>query len=263
MRSSFFVASTRLSSVVASDARRSSRRYEAERRPAAAANVALAVDNWRRGLEIPSALGLPPRALDAFAATAGAARVPRPVFAAATKAARAAALLAASYPDPRLAAVLEREAELPLFFPHHDLGLRYDGASAAAAAEAALDGARPASKAYVPALAPGERLPECAAAHRLDPTRHTLLVLDDDDDAAAVGTLAAAAAAEAPLPALLRVDREPAASFGAPDLALALVRPDRYVAATWRRPTDAAALRDALRAALFCRPTAPEAPPPL
>ena len=228
------------------DAARLLATYEAERRPAAAANVALAVDNWRRGLEVPAALGLPPAALDAFKSALGAAPAAArgPVFRAATKAARAAALAAASEPDPRLAALLDREAELPLFFPRHDLGLRYDGGSAAAAADAAAAAARPGSRAYAPRVAPGERLPDCAAAFRLGPAKFSLLVVDP-----AAG--AAAAAAAAGLGAALDVDGDAADLAAPPGVALVLVRPDRYVAAVFA--ADAAGLRGELEAATFRR----------
>ena len=88
--------------------------YERERRPAAAANVALSVDNWRRGLLIPEALGLPPRALDlakvaaptsaAFKTTTAAARrgAARRRDGGRRRAARAAAVLPAPRPRPPL-----------------------------------------------------------------------------------------------------------------------------------------------------------------
>ena len=87
----------------------------------------------------PRPLGLPPRALDL-------AKVAAPTSAAfktTTAAARAAVLARAAAPHAGVTEVVAGRRELPLFFPHHDLGLRYDGASArAAAAQSASTRAR-------------------------------------------------------------------------------------------------------------------------
>ena len=216
--------------------------YERERRPAAAANVALSVDNWRRGLLIPEALGLPPRALDL-------AKVAAPTSAAfktTTAAARAAVLARAATPHGGVTEVVAGRRELPLFFPHHDLGLRYDGASARAAAADAVEHARPGSRAYEPRLAAGERLPAAYALGPLDAGRYALAVIGAAGDLAAA---AAEAAADDRLAGVL--DVRPAG--GAGDPALALVRPDRYVAAVWTgSDEDADALRRDLLRLTFC-----------
>ena len=67
--------------------------------------------------------------------------------------------------------VVAGRRELPLFFPHHDLGLRYDGASARRGGRR-RGAARPGSRAYEPRLAAGERLPAAYALGPLDAGRY-------------------------------------------------------------------------------------------
>ena len=231
--------------------------YESERRPAAAANVALSIDNWHRGLLIPEALGLPPQAL----ALVKVAAPTSSVFKTATAAVRAAILARCATPHAGMTEVVDQRCELPLFFPHHDLGLRYDGASARAAAADAVEHARPGSRLYEPRLAAGERLPAACALGPLDAGNYALAVIGASDQLAAAAATAAAddrlagvldvrpagAAADGRLAGVL--DVRPA---GGPGSALALVRPDRYVAAVWTDVEVDALRRDLLRLTYCC-----------
>lgn len=142
--------------------------YESERRPAAAKAVAVAVDNYKRGLLVPDALGAPPRALDAGRAAVGLAAVLGPT---AHQAARSALRASTGFAyraafggvpcTSRLTKLLDARAELPLYFPHVDLGVCYDGRSTTDAAFDALVHARHASGAqpFVPSFEAGRRLP--------------------------------------------------------------------------------------------------------
>ena len=116
--------------------------YCDERRPAAAANVAVAVDNWKRGLLVPEALGTPPSILDAFrSATSLVAAAAGPAAASTIfRNAASAAYLTAFQPMmlkrhlPRLQRLMKDKRELPLFFPNVDLGFQYENKSAIDAA---------------------------------------------------------------------------------------------------------------------------------
>ncbi|KAJ1448246.1 FAD binding domain-containing protein [Pelagophyceae sp. CCMP2097] len=222
--------------------------YDAERRPAAAANIATSLDNWRRGLLVPRALGLDAAHVEGLSAALRAAApaflpesLARAAFDAATAAARAAAL--ASPAAGRRAAVSDlvwRHRELPLFFPKADLGHCYDGKSAAQAARDARDAARDADGAgsalYEPRFSAGERLPHfidaatrqtaidvvsaCSAAA----PRFALLVRAGRGDADAWR-----AAAHSCDVAVVAVD----VAFDVAMPAACLVRPDGYIARCW------------------------------
>lgn len=142
--------------------------YQTERRSAAAATVAVAVDNWRRGLLAPMALGASPAALDAASVACSLLPGGRQAFKAAKQAAyRAAFTLAPRSHD--LATLLAERRCLPLFFPGVDLGLdcrssssSFDRARAALDQARHRDGAQP----YVPCLDVGRRLPHFSCEPR-------------------------------------------------------------------------------------------------
>lgn len=139
------------------------RSYDAERRPVALANARLAVHNYERGLRVSEALGLPASAVNAAASFAETvlAATPAPLAALGSAAARAVggALVesarshligtlghAASHRLggrrlEKARAVVERGEALPLLFPRHELGFRYDGAGAAIVGAGGASGA--------------------------------------------------------------------------------------------------------------------------
>lgn len=142
--------------------------YDAERRPAVAATIAVAVDNWRRGLLVPEALGAPSqRSFDFVKRTFS-----MGFFVAGSDATKAAfnfgshLVYRAAFRERKpnaapLDEILRTRRELPLFFPNVDLGAEYDGNSAEDAALAARSKARHESGAqpYEPKFRRGSRLP--------------------------------------------------------------------------------------------------------
>ena len=214
--------------------------YEAERRPAAAANVAIAIDNWRRGLLAAEALGSPPsKALDTLRTGLGllaglGPAVGRSLFKAATTTAFSSTKNRAA-----LQRLLADRRELPLFFPGVDLGFSYNGASALDSARSALRDARHSSgaKPYVPAFRTGARLPHffvddhhqkssldvVATAARSSTKPALALLMFDDSDADALRDQ-------------YRVDLDIRVVRVVPhgtDVKAVLVRPDGYIANVW------------------------------
>lgn len=158
------------------------RSYCSERREAAAALRDLSVDNFRRGLLVPRALGLEPNVPDlvsqALSSDPAKLFLPRDardrLFEGALSLGRGAntALRGAMQTaggqagESRLRRLLSRHRALPLLFPRHDLGLEYSQPGRAAvagpetaAAESSMGRVVEGVEQYEPRLAPGARMP--------------------------------------------------------------------------------------------------------
>ncbi|KAJ8605699.1 hypothetical protein CTAYLR_010151 [Chrysophaeum taylorii] len=237
--------------------------YDVERRPATAAALAVAVDNWRRGLLAPQALGAPPAALDVARNTVAIASLfgerARKTTRAAVRAATGLGFRAA-FSSPRTSSLrdlLRARRDLPLFFPRVDLGTRYDGASPLRAARDALRNARHhlGAEPYAPVFHPGHRLPhfwlrrdpptaslDAVADVAKQRPNFSLLVLGDADSDSLLDIFADAAARLRPQ-AVDVLDARPAdpaalkdSLHGVTPPVAVLVRPDGIVAHVWDVP---------------------------
>jgi len=239
--------------------------YDVERRPVAVANAAVAVDNWRRGMLVPEALGAPPFqvANAAFGFLAAVSGLSRETTAATFRAASSFALRTAfrRKQGALLRDLFAQRRELQLFFPSVDLGVRYDGKSALEAARAALAEARHPNGAapYVPVFARGARLPHFlvdgdrsshdlvsdvatatasrprasrprASRPRASRPKLALLVLDDDD---ATFDAAERLVRDEDLGHAVTVVRTRPPPRDTTPPAAVLVRPDGHVAVVW------------------------------
>lgn len=148
--------------------------YHTERRPVAAANSALSVNNWHEALRVPQALGLDPRAAKLVNDMVSAAPFPPALSRLLLDSALAAGRgLAAAVTPMRKAAledILRSGQSLRLQFPKEDLGVVYAaGAVAAEGKQQGVErpppaGSRGRSGPYVPSTTVGGRLPHCNLA---------------------------------------------------------------------------------------------------
>jgi hypothetical protein len=146
--------------------------YEAERRPVAAANAALSVNNWREAIRIPQALGLDPGAASLLNSIVSNAPLPAPVATWLLDAALAAGrgLAAAAVPLRRSALqdILASGMSLRLQFPREDLGFVYSAGAVAVAPKRSSSHTATTSTtasssrdAFEPSITVGGRLPHC------------------------------------------------------------------------------------------------------
>lgn len=134
--------------------------YSRERLPVARHAAATSVDNYERGLKVPTALGLNHHSLQGLLAVAraapGAGAMVQHAVDTAVAVGRHMSLATSDRAVNRARDVVSRCEALPMLFPHEELGMRY-GAPTVPSNHAVADGVRT----YTESLDVGARMPHC------------------------------------------------------------------------------------------------------